>query len=222
MTKSDYVIICGDFGFWADTPDQRWWFDWLESKPFTTLFVDGNHENFDMLKKIKVENWNGGKIQRIRPSIIRLMRGQVFNIDGCKIFTFGGARSHDIQAGILDQKDKDFHRKRKQLDKEMACYRVNHVSWWKEEVPSLEEMDEGLKNLAKNDFKVDYIITHECSTYTKILLSNGFYPADELSDYLQTIKDQTQFSKWYFGHYHDDRSINDKEILYYEKINRIW
>lgn len=222
MTKSDYVIICGDFGFWADTPDQRWRFDWLESKPFTTIFVDGNHENFDMLKKIKVENWNGGKIQRIRPSIIRLMRGQVFDIDGCKIFSFGGARSHDIQGGILDQKDKDFHRKRKQLDKEMACYRVNHVSWWKEEMPSLDEMAEGLENLAEHDFKVDYIITHECSTYTKILLSNGFYPADELSDYLQTIKDQTQFSKWYFGHYHDDRSINDKEILYYEKINRIW
>lgn len=29
-------------------------------------------------------------------------------------------------------------------------------------------------------------------------------------------------SKWYFGHYHDDKAINDKEILYYEKINRIW
>ena len=70
MTKSDYVIICGDFGYWADTPDQKWWLDWLEAKSFTTLWVDGNHENFDMLKNILVETWNGGKIQRIQPSII--------------------------------------------------------------------------------------------------------------------------------------------------------
>jgi len=222
MTKSDYVIITGDFGYWADTPDQNWWFDWLESKSFTTLWVCGNHENYDMLNKIPVEGWNGGKIHRIRPSIIHLMRGQVFDIDDCKIFTFGGARSHDIDGGILDRKDKNFKAKRKKLDAERACYRVNHISWWKEEAPSLEEMNEGLENLAKHDFKIDYIITHECSTYTKILLSKGFYKADELSDYLQKIKDQTQFTKWYFGHYHEDLAINNKEILYYEKINRIW
>lgn len=67
---------------------------------------------------------------------------------------------------------------------------------------------------------VESIVTQKHNHIVKT--SNGFYPADELSDYLQTIKDRTQFSKWYFGHYHDDRSINDKEILYYEKINRIW
>jgi hypothetical protein len=27
-----------------------------------------------------IEEWNGGKIQRIRPSVIHLMRGQVFEL----------------------------------------------------------------------------------------------------------------------------------------------
>ena len=29
--------------------EERHWLDWLEAKPFTTLFVSGNHENFGML-----------------------------------------------------------------------------------------------------------------------------------------------------------------------------
>ena len=55
MSRSDYVIICGDFGgVWSDTPNERYWLDWLEDKPFTTLFVDGNHENFSLLNPKKV------------------------------------------------------------------------------------------------------------------------------------------------------------------------
>ena len=44
MTKDDCAIICGDFGgIWNGDADER---HWLEAKPFTTLFVSGNHENF--------------------------------------------------------------------------------------------------------------------------------------------------------------------------------
>ena len=76
--------------------------DWLEGKPFTTLFVDGNHENFDRLYAYPVEEWHGGKVHKIRPSVIHMMRGQVFAIDGKSVFTFGGASSHDIDGGILE------------------------------------------------------------------------------------------------------------------------
>lgn len=68
MTRDDYVIICGDFGgVWDGGKKDERNLDWLESLPFTTLFVSGNHENFDRLSKYPVEEWNGGKIQRIRP-----------------------------------------------------------------------------------------------------------------------------------------------------------
>ena len=52
----------------------------LEEKPFTTLYVDGNHENFDRLYGYPIENWQGGKVHKIRPSVLHLMRGQVFEI----------------------------------------------------------------------------------------------------------------------------------------------
>ena len=97
--------MCGDFGYWHDTDIERNNLDWLESQPWTTLFVDGNHSNFDRLKKLSVEEWNGGKVHKIRPHIIHLMRGQVFTINGKTFFTFGGAQSHDISDGILETDD---------------------------------------------------------------------------------------------------------------------
>ena len=48
--------------------------------PVTVLFVDGNHENFDLLNAYPVEMWKGGKVHNIKPDIIHLMRGQVFEI----------------------------------------------------------------------------------------------------------------------------------------------
>ena len=32
MTKEDFVIVCGDFGYWRDDREQAYWMDWLESK----------------------------------------------------------------------------------------------------------------------------------------------------------------------------------------------
>lgn len=104
-TKEDYVIILGDFGgVWKLKEDsaERYWLNWLDSKPWTTLFIDGNHENHARLDAMPVEEWHGGKTHRLRPSIIHLMRGQVFDIGGYCMFAFGGACSHDIFGGILD------------------------------------------------------------------------------------------------------------------------
>lgn len=130
MTKEDYVIICGDFGgVWDGSKKDERNLDWLESLPFTTLFVSGNHENFDRLERYPVEEWNGGKIQRIRPHVIHLMRGQVFELQGCTFFTMGGASSHDIEDGIPNPKAPDFEEQYWMLRRMGARFRVNHHSW---------------------------------------------------------------------------------------------
>lgn len=225
MTKDDYAIICGDFGgVWAvneESKGEKHEMDWLEEKPWTTLFVDGNHENYDRLNAYPVEEWCGGKVHRIRPSVIHLMRGQVFTIDDKTIFTFGGASSHDISGGILEADDPNLKVKMKKLDKEMALYRINHISWWKEELPSLEEMEEGKKNLAKVGNEVDFIITHCCATSTQALIMGSNATIDVETNYLEELKYSVKFKKWFFGHYHDDRNINADEILLYEQIIQI-
>ncbi|MBP3832258.1 MAG: metallophosphoesterase [Clostridia bacterium] len=114
MTKNDYVIICGDFGgvwtFEEESNREKYILDWLNNKNFTTLFVDGNHENFTRLyNDYPVEECHGGKVHKIRDSVLHLMRGEIFDIDGKKIFAFGGAKSHDIQDGILNLDDKKWY-----------------------------------------------------------------------------------------------------------------
>lgn len=225
MTKDDYVIICGDFGgVWnkgEESKQETMLMDWLDCKPFTTLFVDGNHENFDRLYSYPVEEWNGGKVHKIRPSVIHLMRGQVFIIEGKKIFTFGGASSHDIEGGILELDDPNYRRKKRELDFNWISYRINHLSWWKEELPSEEEMEEGHKNLEINGNQVDFIVSHCCASSTQVLLDCIFYKPDYLTAYFEEIRQTVQFKKWFCGHYHEDRNITDKEIVLYEQIIRI-
>ena len=153
MTKDDYVIICGDFGIiWQQKKNimEENLLDWLEKRPFTTLFVSGNHENFDRLNSYPVETWHGGKVHKLRPSVIHLMRGEIFEIDNRKIFAFGGASSHDIKDGILDvEKDKE---KIKEWRKDpFKLFRINKVSWWKEELPTKEEMENGITNLKRHN-----------------------------------------------------------------------
>ena len=148
--NENYVIICGDFGlvwnYLTETHSEKYWLNWLEAKKFTTLFVDGNHEAFNRLYDYPVKEWNGGLVHEIRPHVLHLIRGQVFNIDGCTIFTFGGARSHDIK-NLLDLDDPDFTEKQKQLRKDNLFYRVKGISWWEEEMPTQEEKQIGIDNL---------------------------------------------------------------------------
>ena len=225
MTKDDYVIICGDFGIWDNSKREKYNLSWLDDKPFTTLFVSGNHENYDILDSLEMSEWHGGLVNFVRKSVIHLMRGQVFNIEDKTFFTFGGASSHDISAGILEPDDPNFKGKKKQLDKDpFALYRINHVSWWERELPSENEMEMGLDNLKKENNKVDYIITH--SPYTSLLRQmdggSGLYKSDYLTDYLQNIKQTVDYKHWLFGHMHVNQTYHwERSTCLYEQIIRI-
>ena len=141
MTKDDVVVVTGDFGgiWFGDARDDEA-LGCLESLPFTLAFVDGNHENYDALASYPAEKWQGGKIHRIRPHVLHLMRGQIYELEGYRFFTMGGAKSHDIEDGILDPDDPNFGRKFLMLQRRpRSRYRINHISWWAQELPSDEE-----------------------------------------------------------------------------------
>ena len=141
MSREDYVIITGDFGgLWDGGPKDWYWLDWLSGKPFTTLFVDGNHENFDLLNALPEKEWHGGRVHEVRENILHLMRGQVFTFGGLTWFTMGGASSHDIRDGILDPKEPDFEQRYWLLRRMRAMFRVKGVSWWAEEMPNSQEL----------------------------------------------------------------------------------
>lgn len=229
LTENDYVIVCGDFGLcWARDKEFEYNCNWLSGLPFTILWVQGNHENYDMLKEFPVEMWHGGKTRHIvRDKIILLERGQIFDIEGSTFFTFGGASSHDVQGGILDKDDPLYNEKRKIAVSSGLPYRVNHYSWWKEELPNEEEISEGISNLAKAGNKVDYIISHCGSNsfqnkITKYFESEGVdgieYSTDILTDYFETLETLVDYKHWYCGHYHQQIPIDGKHTVLYGAI----
>lgn len=219
-TKEDYVIILGDFGLvWDDSAMEHSCLDWLENKPWTTLFIDGNHENYDLLNKFPIEEWGGGCVQKIRPSVIHLLRGEVYDIGGYKFLAMGGARSHDIQDGVLEVGDPRIKIWKKDNFK---LFRINHISWWEEEIPNEEERKNALKNLAENDYKVDYILTHEAPSSDVVLMDHLLYHPDEYSRWLEMeIRQKVEYKKWFFGHYHLNLDVNEKETCLFERRVRI-
>lgn len=187
LTNQDYVIICGDFGcVWDGADGDRFWLNWLESLEWNTLFIDGNHENFDVLNTYPVEDWHRGKVHRIRSNIFHLMRGEIYEIDGTNFFTFGGAPSHD------------------------AIYRTEHTTWWKDELPTKEEIAHAYKTLEAHNWKVDYVLTHDIyrshpfSTKYPCDLSLYGEPYCNVSDFLEDVKNRLDYKAWFHGHYHTD------------------
>lgn len=193
LTDNDYLLITGDFGgIWDGGMHDEDILDYYAKKPYMTLFIDGNHENFDLLNSYPVEQWNGGKIHRINSKVLHLMRGQIFNIENMSIFTFGGAMSID------------------------KAYRTLGISWWPEEEPYEEECTEAMKNLEKNGFLVDYIVTHaapESIVRNEINNAHRLLCLDcEAEKFLDKVLEKAVYRRWYCGHYHFDMDITDYRL----------
>ncbi len=217
--EGDSVIICGDFGgIWDGGESDRKKLDILARKPFNTLLVDGNHENFELLYKYPVERWNGGKVHRINERVFHLMRGQVFVIEKKSYFTMGGGMCHDIAGGVLEPDDPHFKEKSADIKSRGLPFRVNHLSWWKEELPSDEEYEEARKNLEEHNNKVDYIITHAAPTPIQDVYSPFPFEKDRLTDFLQTVRETVGFGRWYFGHYHTDAEYDGRFTILFDRI----
>ncbi|NPV02111.1 MAG: metallophosphoesterase [Brevinematales bacterium] len=187
LTKSDILIVLGDFGlFWRGRGDE-WWLKWLNNKPWTTWFIPGNHENYDILDKFPIEEQDEFLRLGVTPyeSIRMICHGSIIEIGGKKLFCFGGADSVDKHE------------------------RIEGFSWWKQEIPSYQDQERAFHNLEKVGYSVDYILTHAVyqSVLDRVNQEQGLFSYktnDPVTKVLQEIHDRTKFQHWYCGHYHID------------------
>lgn len=100
------------------------------------------------------------------------------------------------------------------VDKE---YRIEHISWWKEEMPSKEEMEYALASLDTVDWEVDAVVTH-CAPKLIQRKIASWYENDQMTSFLDRICSDLKFKKWYFGHYHIDRQIDDKFFALFNNV----
>jgi len=198
LKKGDTLIVCGDFGFvWNGSKAEQKLLDYLGRRRYTVCFVGGTHENYDMIYSNRQTVWKGGRVNRISGNLLYMNRGQIFDIDGVKIFTFGGGESQDREE------------------------RQEGVSWWRQELPTSDEMTEGATNIEENDCKVDIILTHEPPSLVKssILLRSGKNDrVNKLNGYLEELNRACEFKQWYFGSVHEDRVITPSHTAVFKEV----
>ncbi len=191
LTEGDHIIILGDAGIVWDENEHREVRDFYDGLPCTTLFLDGNHENFDLLDAIPVTEMYGGRVHRVTERIAHLMRGETYTIDGRTFFVFGGGYSAKKKDG------------------------TSPVRVWEREMPNIDEYENGISKLCQIGNRVDYVLTHVAPT--GIASGLGREPVEEereLNDYLTRISKDTSYSGWYFGHYHVDGNFGKFHSVY--------
>ncbi len=199
LKKGDTLIVCGDFGFlWDDSAKERAIRKKLEKRDYNICFVDGTHENFKLLNSFPVVEWNGGLAHKIQSNIYHLMRGQMYTINGRKIFTMGGGESPDVDIldGDLSENDRAA-------------------------IPSDKELLEGVNRMEQADFTCDYIISHEPPSKIKdflLLGENAPLRVTALSAFFDELQAQCNYKCWFFGSMHMDKYISASQRAVFKVI----
>jgi hypothetical protein len=198
IKKRDTLIICGDFGFiWNGSKKEQSILKKIGKLKYTVAFVDGCHENFDLLEGYEPSEWNGGKIRRISGNLIQLMRGQVYNIDNKTIFTFGGGHSQDFDL------------------------RLDAQTWWEREQPTPYEISEGANNLQRYNNQVDYIITHEPPYSFNNCLNIETQQRLEVHYFFEDVMKNCKYKGWYFGKCHINKFIPQKFYASFDELYKL-
>ena len=195
LKKGDILLVCGDFGFlWDGSPKELRLLDWLGKRPYQILFVEGTHDNIDLLSGYPEETLYGGQVRRVSGNCCQLLRGACYEIEGKRVFALGGGESTDMDI------------------------RVEGETWWRRELPSAEELAHARETLASLNQQVDYIITHSVAPTVNKFLDREQMQINLLLAFLNEISETVQFKRWYFGSCHLDKAIPPKYCAVYQEI----
>ncbi len=187
LKKGDTLFILGDFGFvWDGSREENARLEWLRSRQYTILFLDGTHENYDLLAKYPTEEKFGGRVQPLGGNLYHVCRGSILEVEGCRYLCFGGGESRDIE------------------DREQG------VNWWKAEMPTVEEYAYCEENVAACAGNVDYVLTHDAPSrfLDFTVLEKG--ETSQLHDFFDALVPKLSYKMWFFGRYHKDTQLSAK------------
>ena len=200
LGKNDNIIILGDCGIaWRkDKKDLAQNIKlWNECGNGVKLyFIDGNHENFNILNSLPIEN-NMGKIA---DNIYHLRRGQVYEFENKKILVCGGADSID------------------------KYRRIENFTWWKEEAISQETIDD--IPAGHYDYVLTHCCPRSIFEKNRIYLSTlQFLDENKINhsseDMLEQLKNKITFDHWFFGHYHINCNLDEKFACLFEDFREV-
>lgn len=195
LTKSDIVIVLGDFGTFKHTIDEIQTLD--RRLPYTLAFLDGNHEDFSLLRAFPEKTMWGGRVHDLN-GVYHLCRGEIFRLPDGETFrtvaVCGGGDSRDREE------------------------RTEGFDWFPEEAVTDSDVERLRENIRGYEGSVDYFLSHVPAALPKMYLYNEcvyrvgvgdprLLPTD--SDY--KIQDMVNFvsaKMYYCGHEHLDTVVD--------------
>lgn len=182
LDRNDYLIIAGDFqliyAHGGMTKEEQKWLEWLSARPWTTLFIDGNHEHMPRLRSLPLEKRFGGTVGKAAENVYYLLRGERYLIDERSFLCLGGAHSID------------------------RTKRIPGETWFEEEVPTSADVLAAERSAQLGT--VDVLLSHTCPTDIKFQLP--IRPRNDISDptehILASLRPLAQPRHWIFGHFH--------------------
>lgn len=202
LNKQDFLIILGDFGLifncFKPSNSELKYLEWLDKEaPWTTLFLDGNHENFDRLDNYglyPLKDFYGGQVSKINNSVFHLLRGQSYLINDILFLVMGGADS---------------------IDKHL---RTPHYNWWIQEQITHPQITKAINDY--KNVKFDFILTHcaPISYVDRLYLSNLLPPGpknvNSSEKQLEKLEKHIHYKKWFCGHYHCEYDSPKFQTIY--------
>jgi len=208
--KDTKLIILGDaaINYYLDSIDTMKK-EFLNDLGITIISIQGNHEerpeNISTYKEI--EQFNGKVfIEEEYPNIVFAKNGEIYNIEDNTFLVIGGAYSVDKYFRLRYNKP-----------------------WFKDEQLSKKEQDIIFNNIKGKE--VDYVLTHTCPY--KYIPREAFLEGidqdlvdNSMEHYLDLIEENIDYKKWYCGHYHIEKQIDNLEFMYYnvkeiEKVKKL-
>lgn len=195
---AEKLIILGDFGvLW----DSRFMGSNIaaiqKNKPAEVeiLFVAGNHENYDIIKKLPQEEKFDSEVGVVGHKIYHLKTGNFYNINGQNYAVFGGGLS---------------------IDKHL---RREGISWWKDEIPSVLEMDNFYDKLSKANTEDMVLLTHVPSLtgvqyYSEFFKLPTAKKRDAVSSFVRVLKNTYNFKAHLHGHMHEEYNYYEPNITH--------
>jgi len=198
LTSEDYVIIAGDFGvIWdwhGDSEEDYYRLNWLNSKPWKTIVVLGNHECYPIYEAMPhctPDFLNSGTMWQCTymgttfENIYIIDTIATLDIDGKHILCINGAESHDKK------------------------WRTEGINWWPQEVVNIDACLDFMAEHDKEHF--DLIVTHEAPVLVKemlpFLLDRYIRTCGE--KYLEILRKELDFDVWVHGHMHFDQQWSE-------------
>ena len=189
-TEKDYILVCGDFGYWRKSKFKMglgWFHDDIINTNNTKIYwCDGNHEDHVELDYL-IKECGFDKPIEIKKNIFYCPRGSSFVLpNGERVLFMGGAMSTD------------------------KAQRMAYFDWFPQELISNSDLRR-IDDTKTYDIVVSHTCPKMCCSRMAFEIGMAYTDRQDSScDALQYIFEEYKPKKWFFGHWHVGRSFEQE------------